>query len=149
MRLPHDTTACSRSLLQSLQEHCHGPALDCTLEWKIGSLVQTYFSYAGDDDREDVRMMNIQYFVYYSVTDTMSIGAGPNIIGNFEANTGDKWTFPVGIGINRTFQIGKVPVRIGIEYHYSIVRPESVGAQHDIRFMIIPAAPSALFKWMQ
>jgi hypothetical protein len=118
-------------------------------EWKIGGLVQTYFSYAGDDDREDVRMMNIQYFVYYSVSDVMSIGAGPNIIGNFEADTHDKWTFPVGIGINRTFQIGKMPVRIGVEYHYSIVRPETVGSQHDLRLYVIPAAPSALFKWMQ
>jgi hypothetical protein len=117
--------------------------------WKIGGLAQTYFSYAGDDDREKVRMMNIQYFVYYSISDVMSIGAGPNIIGNFEADAGDKWTFPVGIGINRTFQIGKVPVRIGIEYHYSIVRPETIGSQHDLRFFIIPAAPSALFKWKQ
>ena len=79
----------------------------------------------------------------------MSIGAGPNIIANFEADDGDKWTVPIGIGINRTFQFGKVPVRFGLEYHYSVLRPDTIGAQHDIRFMVIPAVPSALFKWMQ
>jgi hypothetical protein len=118
-------------------------------KWKIGGLVQSYFSYAGDSDRERVGLMNLQYFVYYSITDTMSIGAGPNIIANFEADIDDRWTVPVGIGINRTFQVGKVPVRIGLEYHCSVVRPDTVGAQHDIRFMVIPAVPSALFKWMQ
>ena len=51
--------------------------------------------------------------------------------------------------INRTFQFGKVPVRIGVEFHYNVVRPDSVGADWDFRFFIIPAVPSAMFKWMQ
>ena len=117
-------------------------------KWKVGGLVQQYFSYAGKDDRDDVSLMNLQYFVYYSLSDTMSIGAGPNIIANWEADDGERWTFPLGIGINKTLQLGKMPVRFGIEYHYNVVRPDSVGADWDLRFMIIPARPAALFSWM-
>jgi hypothetical protein len=55
----------------------------------------------------------------------------------------------VGLGINRTFQFGKVPVRIGFEAHYSAIMPDDIpGSRWDLRFFIIPAAPSALFKWM-
>ncbi len=79
----------------------------------------------------------------------MSIGAGPNILADWEARSGDKWTVPLGIGINKTVQLGKLPVRFGIEYHYNVVRPDTVGADWDLRFMIIPAMPSALFSWMQ
>jgi len=118
-------------------------------KWKIGGLLQNYLSFAGDGDRDDVRLSNLQYFVYYSISDTMSIGAGPNIIANWEATSGNKFTVPVGLGINRTFQIGKVPVRVGVEFHYNVVRPDGVGADWNFRTYIIPAVPSALFGWMK
>lgn len=119
-------------------------------DWKIGGLLQTYFDFAGDDDLDDVTLMNLQVFYYYSVSEVMSIGAGPNIIANFEANSRDTWTVPIGIGINRTFQLGKLPVRFGLEYDYSLERPDSVGSDHNLRFFVIPALPAALLpKWMQ
>ncbi len=117
-------------------------------KWKLGALWQQYFSFAGDSDRSDVNLSNIQYFAYYSIDDVTSIGAGPNIIADWEQDSGDRWTVPIGIGINRTFQFGKVPVRIGIEFHYSVVRPDNLGAEWDVRFYVIPAVPAALFKWL-
>jgi hypothetical protein len=118
-------------------------------KWKVGGLVQQYWDYAGDDDASDVNMTNLQYFVYYSLSDTMSIGAGPNIIANWEQDSDNTWTVPVGLGINKTFQFGKVPVRFGFEVHYSVVQPDDTpGSEWDFRFFIIPAVPSALFKWM-
>lgn len=119
-------------------------------KWKLGGLLMHYWDYAGEDDREDVNLTNFQYFYSYSINETTSIGAGPNIIANWELDGDDRFTVPVGIGINRTFQFGKVPVRIGFEAHYSVIQPDdTVGAEWDFRFYVIPAAPSALFKWMQ
>ncbi len=119
-------------------------------KWKIGALVQQYWDYTGDNDRSDVSMMNLQYFVYYSLSDTMSIGAGPNIIANWEQDSNDAWTVPIGLGFNKTFQMGKVPVRIGFEVHYSVIQPDDgPSSEWDFRFFIIPAMPSALFSWMQ
>ncbi|MGD9076619.1 MAG: hypothetical protein PVJ69_15480 [Desulfobacteraceae bacterium] len=119
-------------------------------KWKIGALVQQYWDYAGDDDRDDVSLMNLQYFIFYSLDDVTSIGAAPNIIANWELDSDNRWTVPIGLGISRTVQFGKVPVRFGFEVHYSVVQPDtSVGAKWNFRFYVIPAAPSALFKWMQ
>jgi hypothetical protein len=109
--------------------------------------MQNYFSHSGDSDRDKVRLTNLQYFYYYSLSDVMSIGAGPNIIANWEASSGDKWTVPIGLGINRTFKIGKVPVRVGAEAFYNVVRPDSIGSNWGFRFYVIPAVPAALFKW--
>jgi hypothetical protein len=118
-------------------------------KWKIGGLVQQYWDYAGDDDRSDVNIMNFQYFVYYSLSDTASIGAAPNIIANWDLDSENAWTVPIGIGFNKTFQFGKVPVRFGAEVHYSVIQPDDTpGAEWDFRFYIIPAVPSALFSWM-
>ncbi len=119
-------------------------------KWKIGGLLQHYWDYSGDNDRDPVNLTNIQYFVYYTLDPVTSIGAGPNIIGNWEQDSDDRWTVPIGLGINRTFQFGKVPVRIGAELHYSAIQPDNVPSNEwDFRVYVIPAAPAALFKWMQ
>jgi hypothetical protein len=118
-------------------------------KWKVGALVQQYWDYAGDSDRDDVSLMNLQYFIFYSLTDTMSIGAAPNIIANWEQDSDNTWTVPVGLGINKTVQMGKVPVRFGAEVHYSVITPDDTpGTVWDFRFYIIPAVPSAMFDWM-
>jgi hypothetical protein len=117
-------------------------------KWKLGALLQTYFSYAGKDRFNDVTLLNLQLIYYYSLTETISIGAGPNIIANFEADSGDKWTVPLGIGIGKTVQLGKVPVRFVVEYYGSVVRPDTVGVTHNLRFLIIPAVPAGLIPFL-
>jgi len=43
-----------------------------------------------------------------------------------------------------------MPARYGVEAMYSVHSPDNIpGTRRDFRFYIIPAAPSALFKWMQ
>ena len=119
-------------------------------KWKVGGLVQHYWDFAGDDDRDDVNMTNIQYLYYYGLDDVTSIGAGPNFLINWEQDKDNRYTLPVGIGIVRTFQFGKIPVRIGLEYFKTVISPDEVPASDwSVRFYIIPAAPSALFSWMQ
>ena len=122
--------------------------------WKAGALMMHYNDFAGDDFTSvgapvsDVSLTNLQYFVFYSLDETTSIGASPNIIIDWEADSDDRFTVPIGIGVAKTVQFGKVPVRIGLEFHYSAIRPDNVGTDFGIRFYIIPAAPSALFNWM-
>jgi hypothetical protein len=117
--------------------------------WKIGGLVQQYWDFAGDSDRDDVNLTNFQYFIFYSLDEVTAIGASPNIIANWEQDSDDRWTVPIGLGLVRTFQFGKLPVRFGAEAHYSIVQPDdTVGQEWNLRFYVIPAVPSALFKWM-
>ena len=119
-------------------------------KFKGGALVQHYEDFAGDGDRNNVSMTNIQYLYYWSLNETTSIGAGPNILINWEQNSDNRYTVPVGFGINRTFQFGKLPVRIGLEYYRSVVTPDDVvGSDWSVRFYVIPAVPSALFEWMQ
>ena len=97
-----------------------------------------------------VNLMNLQYFIFYSLSDTLSIGAAPNIIANWDQDSSNRWTVPIGLGISKTVQMGKVPVRFGLEFHYSVVQPDdAVGTKWDLRFYFIPAAPSALFSWMK
>lgn len=39
---------------------------------------------------------------------------------------------------------GKIPVRLGTEIHYLVIRPDDeIGSDRNLRFYIIPAVPSA------
>ena len=120
-------------------------------KFKGGALLTHFKDFADrDSDRGDVNMTNLQYLYYYSLSPTVSIGAAPNIIINWEQSSGNKVTVPIGFGINTTVNIGKVPFRFGAEFMYSVVQPDDVlGTKWDFRFYVIPAAPSALFSWMQ
>jgi hypothetical protein len=122
--------------------------------WKVGGLVMHYNSFAGNDFDSsgaavaDVNLTNLQYFIFYSLNETSAIGASPNIIMDWEADSDDRFTVPIGIGYSTTVKFGKAPVRFGLEFHYSAIRPDNVGTEYGIRFYAIPAAPSAMFKWM-
>jgi hypothetical protein len=119
-------------------------------KWTLAAILQQYNSFAGDDDRADVSSTNIQYFWYYNLNSTMSIGAGPTIVANWKQDSDNTWTVPVGIGISKTINVGKVPIRFGLEANYSVIHPDDiVGSRWSFRFSIIPAVPAALFKWMQ
>ncbi|HED17711.1 MAG TPA: hypothetical protein ENI64_12975 [Gammaproteobacteria bacterium] len=119
-------------------------------KWKVGALATQYWDFAGDNDRGSVNMTNLQYFMFYSIDDVSSIGAAPNIICNWEQTNDNRCTIPIGIGYNTTVQMGKVPVRMGIEVHYSVVQPDDIpGSAWNVRVFFIPGVPSALFDWMQ
>jgi roadblock/LC7 domain-containing protein len=120
-------------------------------KWKVGGLIQQYYDVADEeDDRADVNLMNLQYFLFYSLNETDSIGAAPNIIADWNQDSDNAYTVPIGIGYAKTVQFGKIPVRFGVEVHYSVIQPDDLpGSEWNIRFYMIPAAPSALFGWMQ
>ena len=119
-------------------------------DWKVGGLATHYWDFAGDDDADDVNMTNLQYFVFWSLSETESIGASPNIIIDWEQDTDNRYSVPIGIGYTKTIKMGKMPVRFGIELHKYIVQPDDIpGPDWGLRLYIIPAVPSAMFGWMQ
>ena len=53
---------------------------------------------------------------------------------------------PVGLGIERMFEIGQLPVFVQLEADYSVIHPEDrVGSRWDFRLNIIPVIPTFLF----
>jgi hypothetical protein len=111
-------------------------------KWKFGALGQQWWSYAGDSDREDVSRMNLQYFWFYKLGNLWQIGAAPNITANWEADSDNRWTVPLGIGVNKTVRIGRLPVRFAVELHKTVVQPDTFGMDWNLRFVVIPVIPN-------
>ena len=118
-------------------------------EWIFGIFPQHWWSVGGTSKRADVNLTNIQYFLYYvppwDPKAQWRIGMSPTISIDWKAK-GDKLTFPVGLGIERMFEIGQLPVFIQLEVEYSVIHPEDrIGSRWDFRLNIIPVIPTFLF----
>ena len=115
--------------------------------WILGTVVQHWWDFAGDDDRNDVNLTNIQYVAYYRLNAKTNIGfGGPNITANWEADSDNRWTIPVGLAMNTTTKIGPLPVKIGIEAYKYVVQPDNFGAEWGIRLIFSPVIPSPAFS---
>ncbi len=123
-----------------------GPSLAAgflTEHWHLGVFPQQWWSFAGDDRRPAVRQMNLQYFLYYAPTPAWEIGMSPNMFVNWNAPSGNQLTVPVGLGVHYLFNIGQLPVSMGIEANYSVIHPNDLpGSRWDIRFTLMPLLPA-------
>ena len=106
--------------------------------WVYGVLAQHWQSYAGDSDRPDTSRTDIQYTIRYSLPGAMSIGMGPTVSYDWEADSDNALTFPIGLGITKTTRWGAVPVKLRAELHYSVVKPDDYGTEWNFRIQITP-----------
>lgn len=110
--------------------------------WNMGTLVQHWWSYAGDSDRASTSHSDIQYFFNYRLTGTSLVGMSPNIRMDWKADSDDKLTLPIGLGYSNVYMLGKLPVRVAIEAQYSVIAPDNVGSRWNFRLLFIPVIPN-------
>ncbi|MEH6593579.1 MAG: hypothetical protein V7746_25150 [Halioglobus sp.] len=110
--------------------------------WVYGVLAQHWESYAGDSDRADASRTDIQYTIRYALPNAMSIGMGPTITYDWEADSDNALTFPIGLGITKTTRWGKTPVKLRAELHYSVIKPDDYGTEWNFRIQITPVINS-------
>jgi len=106
--------------------------------WTFGTLAQHWWSIAGDENRKDVNRTDIQYIARRQIPGGWSIGMGPTISINWEAEEGNRVTFPIGLGITKTIRLGGTPIKMRIEPQYSIIKPDDIGVEWNIRFQFTP-----------
>jgi len=110
--------------------------------WVGGALVQHWVSVAGDSDREDTKQTDIQYIIRRSIPGAMSIGMGPTITYNWEEESDNRLTFPIGLGVTKTTRWKNTPVKLRVELHYSVIKPEDYGTEWNLRLQITPVINS-------
>jgi len=118
-------------------------------KWELGLFAQHWWSVAGSSERPDLNLTNAQYFVYYAPpwneAAQWRIGISPNITYNWNAK-GDKLTVPIGLGLGRMTQVGKLPVRVFVEVDYSVIHPDDKpGGRWDLRLYFVPVIPKFMF----
>jgi hypothetical protein len=114
--------------------------------WTTGFVAQHWWSFSGDESRDDTSQTDLQYIMRRRLPDGWSIGMGPTITYNWKEDSGNRLTFPVGLGITKTVRWGKTLVKIRLEPQYSIIRPDNLGTTWNIRLQVTPVIRSPFMK---
>jgi hypothetical protein len=83
-----------------------------------GVFNQNLFSFAGDDDREDVDVSILQPIVSYSLPNKWSLGTSEmNVTYDWEKSD---WTaLPLGVKLAKLVKFGNMPVQFSGAYEYN------------------------------
>jgi hypothetical protein len=103
--------------------------------WVFGGLVRQIWSYAGDGDRASVNQMLLQPFINYNLPDNWYLTSSPIITANWQEDSSDQWTIPVGGGLGKLMFLGKLPVNVSCQAYYNVESPEN-GADWTLRLQV-------------
>lgn len=102
-----------------------------------GVLVTHQWDVAGEDSYK-TNVTAGQYFYTINLRDGWQIGSGPTFAYDHEASSGQRWTFPVGIGVKKTAILKGRPWKFGFEYWYFASQPDAFGPDWQVRFAVAP-----------
>ena len=90
----------------------------------MGLLARQLWSFAGDDNRADVSQLLLEPFVNYNLDKGWFLITDIVATANWEADSGNRWTIPLGAGFGRVFKGGKQPINSRLEAYYNVERPD-------------------------
>lgn len=100
--------------------------------WVYGALMQNVWSYAGHSDRGRVNQFLLQPFVNYNFKGGFYLTTSPVVTADWEADSDNRWTVPLGGGVGQIFRIGKLPVNVSVAGYYNVVTPDN-GPEWQLR----------------
>ena len=116
-----------------------GPSVDYEYEggrWFAGAIALQVWSVAGADDREDVSMLMIKPFVYYSLSDRWDLMYVPyGITVYWLKPSGEKVYFPIGGGGQYKTHLGSTDLNLGLQLFNNVIRPDK-GTVWDLRLLV-------------
>ncbi len=124
------------SLLGSGEWSAGPAAVALTMQghWVIGALANQQWSYAGWGD-QDVSAVLIQPFINYNLPHGWYLNSVPIMTANWEANSDDRWTVPIGGGVGKIQRIGRLPVNFQLGAYWNVVKPDN-GPDWQLRFQV-------------
>jgi hypothetical protein len=109
--------------------------LDHESPWVYGVLVNNVWSLSSHERGGSYNNGLIQPFVNYNFKGGTYLTSAPIATVNWKADSGNKWTVPIGGGIGHIFHFGRLPVNTQLSAYYNVVRPDDA-ANWQIRFQI-------------
>lgn len=90
-----------------------------------GGLIRQLWSFAGDSDRASVNQTLIEPFLNYNLPDGWYLVTDMVITANWQADSGNRWTVPLGGGVGKLFTIGSQAINVRSEAYYNVEKPDS------------------------
>jgi hypothetical protein len=103
--------------------------------WVYGALVNNVWSLTSDKQGGSYNTGLIQPFINYNFPSGFYLTSAPIATVNWDAESSQQWTVPLGGGVGKIFHFGKLPVNTQLSAYYNVVKPD-FGANWQIRAQV-------------
>lgn len=105
--------------------------------WVYGALVNNVWSVSSDASSPSYNNFLLQPFLNYNFPrhPGLYLTSSPIITADWKADSGQRWTVPVGGGVGKIFHIGRLPVNTQLAAYYNVVHPDD-GPNWQLRFQV-------------
>jgi hypothetical protein len=103
----------------------------------VGGLINHQWNVGGSNN--DTHSVTAgQYFYAIGLGDGWQFASGPNFSYDWEADSDQAWTLPVGVGLARTVKFGETPVKFQAQVQYFVEQPDAFGPEWLLKFTVTP-----------
>jgi hypothetical protein len=92
--------------------------------WTIGLLGRQLWDFAGDSDRKSFNQLLLEPFINYNLDNGWYLISDMIIVANWEADSSNTWTIPLGGGAGKMFAIGNQKMNTKLEAYYNVAKPD-------------------------
>ena len=103
-----------------------GPAIILLIQpgkWTMGLVAQNTWSFAGHEDKAKVNQFFTNPFIVRQIAKGWYVNSAPIITSNWNAESGEKWLVPLGIGAGKVFKVGNLPINAQMGYYNYVIAP--------------------------
>ena len=94
-------------------------------DWgSMGILGRQLWSFAGDSDRNYVNQTLIEPFINFNLDNGWYLITDMILTANWQADSGNRWTIPVGGGAGKLLKIGGQAINTRLEAYYNVESPD-------------------------
>jgi hypothetical protein len=108
--------------------------------WVMGAVVNNVWTFSDSGSSTKVNQFLLQPFINFNFGKGWALSTVPVITANWDAESGQKWTVPVGGGISRTIVFSGRPMTLSMHYYHNVVHPDAA-AGDQVRFMVVMLFP--------
>lgn len=92
-------------------------------DWVGGLIVENVWSFAGDSKAADVNVFSAQVSINYKLKKGWYLTTAPLISANWEEQSDNRWTVPLGGGIGKVFKFEKMAMAVDVGAYYNVEKP--------------------------
>ena len=106
-------------------------------------LVNNQWNIGGWDDTGH-NVMTAQYFYAYGLGKGWQIASSPIITYDWNADSDEAWTVPLGLGLAKTTSIGGRHWKFQAQVQYFVEQPDAFGPEWLLKFTVTPVVQNKL-----
>lgn len=113
---------------------------------ELGGLFSHQWNVGGGSDEPDTSISSLNYFYAFNLGGGLQFASGPTITYDWEADSGNRWTVPLGVGLSKTFIKGGRLIKTQLQLFYNVEQPDAFAQEWGVKLTITPVVKNPFIR---